>query len=230
MQLVEYPIKTTYISDITIDKTNNRIIGKPIYKCMNLMSVDNKIEEIDFEDSTNFHHSLSNDRYYSEGFSDNEYPINIKHYIIESKTDPNLIHIIEEIDIIFDSENDEDYWDEGDYYVPVDPSLKFGDTNNNILDNESSRNLIQKYILDLIKNYNNDKNTSELYSEYLKNINDKDKVVGVILEFYNFDPSDGDEIIDFHFSIIRNISCRKDGNYNIKIKRSKIEEILKNNN
>lgn len=225
MQLEEFSIKTTYISDITIDKVNNKIIGKPIYKCRNLMSVDNKIEEIDFDDSTDFHHSLSNDRYYTEGFSDNEYPVNIKHYIIESKTDPNVIHIIEEIDIIFDSENDEDYWDEGDYYVPVDPSLKFGDKNNNILDNESSRNTIQKYILNIIKN------NSKLYSEYLDGIKDKDKIVDVILEYYEREYDDnGDEIIDFHFSIIRNISYRKDGSYNIKIKRSKIEEILKNNN
>ena len=230
MQLYEYPIKTTYTSDTTIDKSNNKIIGKPVYKCRNVMSVDNKIEEVDFEDPTDFHHSLSNDRYYTEGFGDREYPVRIKNYIIESKTNPNVIHLIEEIDIIFDSENendedDEDYWDEGDYYVPVDLSLKFGDKNNNILDNESSRNAIQKYILNIIKN------NSKLYFEYLDGIKDKDKVVGVILEYYEREYDDnGDETIDFHFSIIRNISCRKDGNYNIKIKRSKIEEILKNNN
>ena len=221
MQLEEFPIKTIYISDITIDKTSNKIIGKPIYKCRNLMSVDNKIEEIDFDDSTDFHHSLSNDRYYTEGFSDNEYPVNIKHYIIESKTNPNMIHIIEEIEIIFDFDNDVDYWDEGDFYIPKDISKNFGDTNDNILDNERSRNIIQNYILNIIKNYNNDNS----YSEYLDGIKDKDKVVGVILEFYRIDPND--ENINFYFSIIRNTSCKKDNNYYIKINNNKIKEILK---
>lgn len=184
MELYSFPIKTTYISDLTIDKTNNKIIGKPIYKCRNLMSVDNKIEEINFEDSTDFHYSLFNDRYYNKGFSDNEYPVNIKHYIIESKTNPNMIHIIEEIDIIFDSD-------------------------------------IENYILDLIKN-----DSSENGS--LKFLKDKDKVVGVILENYEREYNDKDEeIIYFYFSVIRNTSCRKDGNYNIQLNMDQIKEIIK---
>lgn len=216
MDFQEFPIKTTYISDITIDKTNNKIIGKPVYKCRNLMSVDNKIEEIDFEDSTDFHHSLSNDRYYNEGFSDNEYPVNIKHYIIGSKTNPNVIHIIEEIDIIFDSDNDEDYWDEGDFYVPTSLPEIFDGSKDELLDNDSNRKTIENYILDLIKN-----DSSENGS--LKFLKNKDKVVGVILENYERD----EEIIYFYFSVIRNTSCRKDGNYNIQLNMDQIKEIIK---
>lgn len=218
MDFQEFPIKTTYISDITIDKTNNKIIGKPIYKCRNLMSVDNKIEEIDFEDSTDFHHSLSNDRYYNEGFSDKDYPVNIKHYIIESKTNPNVIHIIEEIDIIFDSDNVEDYWDEGDFYTPTSLPEIFGGSKDELLDNRKS---IENYILDLIKN-----DSSENGS--LKFLKDKDKVVGVILENYEREYNDKDEeIIYFYFSVIRNTSCRKDGNYNIQLNMDQIKEIIK---
>lgn len=221
MDFQEFPIKTTYISDITIDKTNNKIIGKPIYKCRNLMSVDNKIEEIDFEDSTDFHHSLSNDRYYNEGFSDKDYPVNIKHYIIESKTNPNLIHIIEEIDIIFDSDNDEDYWDEGDFYIPTTLPEIFGGSKDGFLDNDSNMHSIENYILDLIKN-----DSSENGS--LKFLKDKDKVVGVILENYEREYNDKDEeIIYFYFSVIRNTSCRKDGNYNIQLNMDQIKEIIK---
>ena len=216
MELYEYPIKTTYISDLTIDKVNNKIIGKPIYKCRNLMSVDNKIEEIDFEDSTDFHHSLSNDRYYNEGFSDKEYPVHIKHYIIESKTNPNMIHIIEEIDIIFDSDNDEDYWDEGDFYVPTSLPEIFDGSKDELLDNDSNRKTIENYILDLIKN-----DSSENGS--LKFLKDKDKVVGVIFENYESD----EEIIYFYFSVIRNTSCRKDGTYNIQLNMDEIKEIIK---
>lgn len=221
MDFQEFPIKTTYISDLTIDKTNNKIIGKPIYKCRNLMSVDNKIEEIDFEDSTDFHHSLSNDRYYNEGFSDKDYPVNIKHYIIESKTNPNVIHIIEEIDIIFDSDNDEDYWDEGDFYVPSTLPEIFDGSKDELLDNDSNRKTIENYILDLIKN-----DSSENGS--LKFLKDKDKVVGVILENYEREYNDKDEeIIYFYFSVIRNTSCRKDGNYNIQLNMDQIKEIIK---
>lgn len=221
MDFQEFPIKTTYISDLTIDKTNNKIIGKPIYKCRNLMSVDNKIEEIDFEDSTDFHHSLSNDRYYNEGFSDKDYPVNIKHYIIESKTNPNVIHIIEEIDIIFDSDNDEDYWDEGDFYTPTSLPEIFGGSKDELLDNDSNRKSIENYILDLIKN-----DSSENGS--LKFLKDKDKVVGVIFEYYERDYNDKDEeIIYFYFSVIRNTSCRKDGNYNIQLNMDQIKEIIK---
>lgn len=221
MDFQEFPIKTTYISDITIDKTNNKIIGKPVYKCRNLMPVDNNIEEIDFEDSTDFHHSLSNDRYYNEGFSDNEYPVNIKHYIIESKTNPNMIHIIEEIDIIFDSDNDEDYWDEGDFYTPTSLPEIFDGSKDELLDNDSNRKSIENYILDLIKN-----DSSENGS--LKFLKDKDKVVGVILENYEREYNDKDkEIIYFYFSVIRNTSCRKDGNYNIQLNMDQIKEIIK---
>lgn len=221
MNFQEFPIKTTYISDITIDKTNNKIIGKPIYKCRNLMSVDNKIEEIDFEDSTDFHHSLSNDRYYNEGFSDKDYPVNIKHYIIESKTNPNIIHIIEEIDIIFDSDNNEDYWDEGDFYVPTSLPEIFDGSKDELLDNDSNIKSIENYILDLIKN-----DSSENGS--LKFLKDKDKVVGVILENYEREYNDKDEeIIYFYFSVIRNTSCRKDGNYNIQLNMDQIKEIIK---
>ena len=221
MDFQEFPIKTTYISDLTIDKTNNKIIGKPIYKCRNLMSVDNKIEEIDFEDSTDFHHSLSNDRYYNEGFSDKDYPVNIKHYIIESKTNPNVIHIIEEIDIIFDSDNDEDYWDEGDFYAPTSLPEIFDGSKDELLDNDSNRKTIENYILDLIKN-----DSSENGS--LKFLKDKDKVVGVIFEYYERDYNDKDEeIIYFYFSVIRNTSCRKDGNYNIQLNMDQIKEIIK---
>lgn len=221
MDFQEFPIKTTYISDLTIDKTNNKIIGKPIYKCRNLMSVDNKIEEINFEDSTDFHHSLSNDRYYNEGFSDNEYPVNIKHYIIESKTNPNMIHIIEEIDIIFDSDNVEDYWDEGDFYTPTSLPEIFGGSKDELLDNDSNIKSIENYILDLIKN-----DSSENGS--LKFLKDKDKVVGVILENYEREYNDKDEeIIYFYFSVIRNTSCRKDGNYNIQLNMDQIKEIIK---
>ena len=221
MDFQEFPIKTTYISDLTIDKTNNKIIGKPIYKCRNLMSVDNKIEEIDFEDSTDFHHSLSNDRYYNEGFSDKDYPVNIKHYIIESKTNPNVIHIIEEIDIIFDSDNDEDYWDEGDFYTPTSLPEIFGGSKDELLDNDSNRKSIENYILDLIKN-----DSSENGS--LKFLKDKDKVVGVIFEYYERDYNDKDEeIIYFYFSVIRNTSCGKDGNYNIQLNMDQIKEIIK---
>lgn len=221
MDFQEFPIKTTYISDLTIDKINNKIIGKPVYKCRNLMSVDNKIEEIDFEDSTDFHHSLSNDRYYNEGFSDKDYPVNIKHYIIESKTNPNLIHIIEEIDIIFDSDNDEDYWDEGDFYIPTTLPEIFGGSKDELLNNDSNRKTIENYILDLIKN-----DSSENGS--LKFLKDKDKVVGVILENYEREYNDKDEeIIYFYFSVIRNTSCRKDGNYNIQLNMDQIKEIIK---
>jgi hypothetical protein len=221
MDFQEFPIKTTYISDLTIDKTNNKIIGKPIYKCRNLISVDNKIEEIDFENSTDFHHSLSNDRYYNEGFSDKDYPVNIKHYIIESKTNPNVIHIIEEIDIIFDSDNDEDYWDEGDFYVPTSLPEIFDGSKDELLDNDSNRKTIENYILDLIKN-----DSSENGS--LKFLKDKDKVVGVILENYEREYNDKDEeIIYFYFSVIRNTSCRKDGNYNIQLNMDQIKEIIK---
>lgn len=221
MDFQEFPIKTTYISDLTIDKTNNKIIGKPIYKCRNLMSVDNKIEEIDFEDSTDFHHSLSNDRYYNEGFSDKDYPVNIKHYIIESKTNPNVIHIIEEIDIIFDSDNDEDYWDEVDFYVPTSLPEIFGGSKDELLDNDSNIKSIENYILDLIKN-----DSSENGS--LKFLKDKDKAVGVILENYEREYNDKDEeIIYFYFSVIRNTSCRKDGNYNIQLNMDQIKEIIK---
>ena len=221
MDFQEFPIKTTYISDLTIDKTNNKIIGKPIYKCRNLMSVDNKIEEINFEDSTDFHYSLSNDRYYNEGFSDNEYPVNIKHYIIESKTNPNMIHIIEEIDIIFDSDNVEDYWDEGDFYTPTSLPEIFGGSKDELLDNDSNIKSIENYILDLIKN-----DSSENGS--LKFLKDKDKVVGVILENYEREYNDKDEeIIYFYFSVIRNTSCRKDGNYNIQLNMDQIKEIIK---
>lgn len=221
MDFQEFPIKTTYISDLTIDKTNNKIIGKPIYKCRNLMPVDNKIEEINFEDSTDFHYSLSNDRYYNKGFSDNEYPVNIKHYIIESKTNPNMIHIIEEIDIIFDSDNVEDYWDEGDFYTPTSLPEIFGGSKDELLDNDSNRKSIENYILDLIKN-----DSSENGS--LKFLKDKDKVVGVILENYEREYNDKDEeIIYFYFSVIRNTSCRKDGNYNIQLNMDQIKEIIK---
>ena len=185
------------------------------------MSVDNKIEEINFEDSTVFHHSLSNDRYYNEGFSDNEYPVNIKHYIIESKTNPNMIHIIEEIDIIFDSDNNEDYWDEGDFYMPTSLPEIFGCSKDELLDNDSNGKSIENYILDLIKN-----DSSENGS--LKFLKDKDKVVGVILENYEGEYNDKDEeIIYFYFSVIRNTSCRKDGNYNIQLNMDQIKEIIK---